>query len=523
MAQIYNGQIYKLYEKEVEKNNRLSQKYEKLRWEVEELRYENKVLQKKVDEVDTLIEKAVDKAVAKVTKIFEEKIEILQKDNEEKAREIDRLRNQINKNSTNSSKPSSTDFATPKKEKRTSANEYNYRTSSKKTSGGQLGHEGHSLSKEKLEEVIKNKKVEVIEFIHDINGNEQEEDLVKYKVGIKLIPFIEKHIFKHSVKSKETLPKEFYTDVTYDSSLKSLVVELGSYNLIPYNRVTDLISIFSNGVINLSEGTIQNFYNEFSKKSASSLENIENNVLNESSMNTDETSSKCNKKSVYFRGYSNKLNVLYKAHSHKGHIPIKEDNILPRYHGCIVGDHDTTLYKYGIMNQECNIHAGRYLIEINENSYETYWQQEMLDFLFTINRTRKLAIKFGKSSFEVQEIQWYEKTYDKILEKALIENQNIASSYYRDKAEKLRRRLIKYKDNHLYFLKDFSVPFDNNAMERDLRMIKGKTKISGGFRSIEGAKLFADAMSIIKTSIKRKINPMQSIKDIFENKVLFGI
>ena len=77
MAQIYNGQIYKLYEKEVEKNNRLSQKYEKLRWEVEELRYENKVLQKKVDEVDTLIEKAVDKAVAKVTKIFEEKIEIL--------------------------------------------------------------------------------------------------------------------------------------------------------------------------------------------------------------------------------------------------------------------------------------------------------------------------------------------------------------------------------------------------------------------------------------------------------------
>ena len=230
MAQIYNGQIYKLYEKEVEKNNRLSQKYEKLRWEVEELRYENKVLQKKVDEVDTLIEKAVDKAVAKVTKIFEEKIEILQKDNEEKAREIDRLRNQINKNSTNSSKPSSTDFATPKKEKRTSANEYNYRTSSKKTTGGQLGHKGHSLSKEKIEEVIKNKEVEVIEFVHDINGNEQDEDIIKYRVGIKVIPFIERHIFKHSTKSTEILPKEFFTDVTYDSSLKSLVVELGAYN-----------------------------------------------------------------------------------------------------------------------------------------------------------------------------------------------------------------------------------------------------------------------------------------------------
>lgn len=523
MTQKYNNQIYKLYEKEVEKNKRLSQKYEKLRWEVEELRYENKVLRKKVEEVDILIEKAVNKAVEKVSKVYEEKIQELETIIKAQAVEIDRLRNQINKNSSNSSKPSSTDFVTPKQEKKTSANEYNYRTSSKKSSGGQLNHEGHSFSKEKIEEIIKNKEVKVNTLVHNISGNKQEQDIIKYKVGIKVIPFIEKHIFKHSPRIKETLPKEFFTDVTYDSSIKALVVELGAYNLIPYNRITDLISIFSNGIINLSEGTIQNFYNEFSRKSIQSLENIENNVLNEANMHTDETSSKCDKTSVYFRGYSNGLNVLYKAHLHKGHMPIKEDNILPRYHGCIVGDHDTTLYKYGIMNQECNIHTGRYLIEINENSYETYWQQEMLDFLFILNRTRKLAIKFGKSSFEVQEIQWYEETYDKILEKALIENQNIASSYYRDKAEKLRRRLIKYKDNQLYFLKDFSVPFDNNAIERDLRMIKGKTKVSGGFRSIDGAKLFADAMSIIKTSIKRKINPMQSIKDIFDNKVLFGI
>ena len=523
MTQKYNNQIYKLYEKEVEKNKRLSQKYKKLRWEVEELRYENKILRKKVEEVDILIEKTVTKAVEKVSKVYEERIQELENIIKIQSIEIDRLRNQINKNSKNSSKPSSTDFINKKTEKKTSANQYNYRTFSKKTNGGQFGHEGHYFSKEKIEEIIKNKEIKVNTFVHNINGNKHEQDVTKYKVGLKVIPFIEKHIFKHSPRTKETLPKEFFTDVTYDSSIKSLVVELGAYNLIPYNRITDLISIFSDGIINLSEGTIQNFYSEFSRKSTMSLKNIENNVLNESNMNTDETSSKCNKKSIYFRGYGNNLNVLYKVHSRKGHVPIKEDNILPRYHGCIVGDHDTTLYKYGIMNQECNIHTGRYLIEINENTYETYWQQEMLNFLFTLNRTRKLAIKFGKNSFEIHEIQLYEEIYDKILEKALIENQNIASSYYRDKAEKLRRRLAKYKDNQLYFLKDFSVPFDNNAMERDLRMIKGKTKISGGFRSIEGARLFADAMSIIKTSIKRKINPMQSIRDIFENKVLFGI
>ena len=125
MTQKYNNQIYDLYEKEVEKNKRLSQKYEKLRFEVEDLRYQNKVLQKKVDEVDILIEKAVNKAVAKVTKVFEEKIKILEESNKAKDIEIDRLRNQINKNSTNSNKPSSTNIITPKQKKKSSSNEYN--------------------------------------------------------------------------------------------------------------------------------------------------------------------------------------------------------------------------------------------------------------------------------------------------------------------------------------------------------------------------------------------------------------
>ena len=62
------------------------------------------------------------------------------------------------------------------------------------------------------------------------------------------------------------------------------------------------------------------------------------------------------------------------------------------------------------------------------------------------------------------------------------------------------------------------MPFDDNLSERDLRMIKGKTKISGGFRSMDGARAYADMMSIIKTSKK---NPYESIDLIFQNKVLF--
>lgn len=113
---------------------------------------------------------------------------------------------------------------------------------------------------------------------------------------MKVVTFVEKHIFKHSLNSKDSLPKEFYTDVTYNYDLKSLVVELGSYNIIPYHRVTNLISILSNNLINISEGTIDNFYKEFSEKTQLTLKKLENNILNGKFMNTDDTTSKYNKK-----------------------------------------------------------------------------------------------------------------------------------------------------------------------------------------------------------------------------------
>ena len=74
----------------------------------------------------------------------------------------------------------------------------------------------------------------------------------------------------------------------------------------------------------------------------------------------------------------------------------------------------------------------------------------------------------------------------------------------------------------LFYIYDFTVPYDNNFIERALRMIKSKTKVSGGFRSRKGAIRFGQAMSIIKTAKLRNLNPFESIKAIFEGKALFA-
>ena len=119
--------------------------------------------------------------------------------------------------------------------------------------GGQFGHKGYNLSKKDVEDLIDKKKIEVREFNHIIKGTSNKDNTVKYKIGIEIKPYVEKHIFKYDETSKEKLPKEFYTDVTYDNSIKALTIELGAYNVITNGIIkitnSSLVIYFMNLVI----------------------------------------------------------------------------------------------------------------------------------------------------------------------------------------------------------------------------------------------------------------------------------
>lgn len=427
--------------------------------------------------------------------------------------EIDRLKNQINKNSSNSSKPSSTDI---KKPKRSGANLYNSRKNTTRKIGGQKGHKGHCLTKEKIEKLIKEHNIETRIIQHNSN-NKNKKDVIKYKIGLETKVYVEKHIFKHTENSNEKMPKEFQTDVTYDNSIKALTIELGTYNVIAYDRLSDFFNVLSNGIIKISNGTLVNFLKEFSNKAKPSLNNLEDNLLNKHKMNTDETTID----KWYIRNYSNEETVLYKPHKRKGHRQIKEHNILPNFFGTIIHDHDTTMYKYGNKHAECIVHLGRYLEELIQNIKEITWPRKLKRLFFQTNYERKKLTDQGINMFSTCQINNIEKEYDFLLNLAKEENKNISSTFYKDKAMKLMRRCEKYKENHLAYIYDFNLPFDNNLSERDLRIIKTKTKISGGFRNEYGAQIYCDAISIIKTAKKRGINLFQAIKSVFNSEELF--
>ena len=419
--------------------------------------------------------------------------------------EVDRLRKQIDKDSGNSSKPPSGD------QKSNGVNRFNGRESSGKRPGGQPGHKGYCLSKADIEDKIKRGAVG-----HEVvcHGRAEGKYVSKYVVDIRVKAVVTEHRFYADGSGRVEIPREYRGDVQYGEGLKTLVTALAGQGIVASNRIVELIEAVSGNTISLSDGTVYNFLSEFNDKAKETIERIKTKLLNGPLMYVDETGARCEARNMFYRNYSNDENVLYTFNETKGKKAIDGDDILPQYIGALVHDHNTVNYNYGSKNAECNVHLIRYLKANSENTGKT-WSDDMINLLLSINRSKKIAVAYGLAGFERQDIEGYKRRFDEIVTEGLLNLNSTASRIYRQDKKKLLRRLKKYRDNHLLFTYDFTVPFDNNLSERDLRMLKTKGKVSGCFRSLSGAKIFANIMSVVKTSIKQGLSPFYSIHSIF--------
>jgi len=147
------------------------------------------------------------------------------------------------------------------------------------------------------------------------------------------------------------------------------------------------------------------------------------------------------------------------------------------------------------------------------------WATDLAELLRDANKLKKQYLALGRNSMDENELNSISVRYDDILEAgkaqyaAATENKkNI--SYFNDE-RLLLTRLGEYKQEHLRFLTNFEVPFDNNGSERGARFFKGKLKVAGCFRSGEGAENYAKIASIISTLKKQGANVYLAINDIF--------
>lgn len=485
-------------------SNQVFKQLQEVMKKCDDLSHEIKTIEKKT-------EKKFKKQLKEQKEYFTQKIEILEKENKELKIENKKLRNDndrlkkiINNNSNNSSKPPSSDIK---------RNIPNNREKTNQKVGGQKGHKAHFLSKKLVEEKIKRG-----EFKREIyhKGKLQKEYISKYILDLEINVIAKEYRFYKDKNGKYNIPKEFKTDVQYGSEIKTLCTILNTEGIVALDRLTNLVSCITHGGINLSKGSIVNFTKELNQKSEYLIKEIEEDLLNSEMMNTDATTGRCENKNICVRTYSTEKATLLIPSYGKGKRYIEETNILNRYTGNLVHDHETVMYNYGKKHIECNVHISRYLRGDYENT-KNEWALKMRSFLCSLNEYRKKLKTKGKEKLEKEQIERDSKRYDELLEEGYEENKKVKGKYLRQEEQRLLNRLKKYKENHLMFLYDFNVPFDNNLAERDLRHVKSKQKISGHFNSMEGIKIYLNIKSIIGTLKKRGENFYNRIFKIYEN------
>lgn len=418
-----------------------------------------------------------------------------------------RLRSIINNDSSNSSLPPSSDQKGGKP-----ANSYNGRTKTGRKAGGQKGRKGTTLTKADIEEKIQSGKCR--HEIKTIGMPSTKKYVTKYVVDLKAETVVTEVRIYADGQGKFNIPAQYRSDVTYGENVKALATVLYGEGVMANDRIAAFLNSASGDVLELSEGSIYGFCKKLAQHSAESIAHLASGLLNQAVVATDATTVTVNGKQNYIRNFSTDETVVYHAMDGKSIDSLREAGFLARYGGVLLHDHETALYHFGTDHAECNVHIIRYL---RKNTEETgnEWSDEMISLLCGMNKTRKRLMGQGMAGFSEEELKEYEQKYRNLIMKGRGENKRTSHGYAKSDEKALLNRMEKHAHNHLLFLHDFAVPFENNISERDLRKAKNRQKMAGGFRKESGHQMYCSILTVLETLKRRNMGIIENIKQLF--------
>ncbi len=192
--------------------------------------------------------------------------------------------------------------------------------------------------------------------------------------------------------------------------------------------------------------------------------------------------------------------------------------ILPNFQGVTIHDGWKAYFQYmECQHGLCNVHHLRELTFFAEEE-KAVWAQYLKELLLGAKEAVKEARQAGQHSLDPQVLQKIETDYQEILGGASLMQPTLRGKGGRRKKteqQNLIDRLLKHQESVLAFMYDFRVPFDNNLAERDLRMMKVKEKVSGTFRSLQGAQSFARIRGYLSTIRKNEGNIVNGVRNAF--------
>jgi transposase len=428
------------------------------------------------------------------------------------------LSNRLSLNSRNSSKPPSTDRFNNKDKD----NDENLKKDKKKQ-GGQPGRIGTTLQKIDDPDEIKLLELErgtlppgnytavgyECRQVFDIDIRRL---VTEYRAEI-----LEDQNGKHFT---APFPAAVTKAVQYGNGVKAQAVYLSQYQLIPYDRVQE--QFHDQMQLPLSVGSIF----AFNQQAYALLEQFElkliAKILLSPVLHADETGINIGGKRQWLHCISNTQWTLYYAHAKRGGEAFTAKNVLPRFTGILCHDHWKPYFQLNCLHALCNSHHLRELTYAEEQERQA-WAREMRELLLDIDE----VVKQHGGALPELEANHYTEQYRELLKRAQLEcpppdakrKPGQRGKIKRSKSRNLLERLIDFELETLRFMIDVRVPFTNNQGENDIRMTKVHQKISGCFRSQEGADIFCRVRSYISTCRKNNVSASEALNLLFHGKL----
>ncbi|MBF0415584.1 MAG: IS66 family transposase [Magnetococcales bacterium] len=422
------------------------------------------------------------------------------------------LLNRVGLNSRNSSKPPSDDQNRKKHPRSNSGNK----------PGGQKGHRGSNL-----EPVGDPDEIVILKMDQSTlpQGDYREDSFESRQVfDVDISVCVTEYraqvlVDQQGKRWVAPFPQGVVASVQYGSSVKAGAVYMSQYQLLPYNRVEEQFADMFH--IPLSASSVFNFNQDAFNRLDSFEQWVKKQLLAAPVLHADETGVNIGGKGHWLHSLSNDRFTLFHTHVNRGGKAMDDMGVLPLFHGILCHDHWSPYFKYDVAHALCNAHHLRELEWAAEQEKQS-WAKALQTLLKEASHAKNLSIGYP----DLQTGQQFRERYRKILADAETEcpppNENDRKGkrgrLKRSKSRNLLERLREHEHSVLLFLENSNVPFSNNQAENDIRMTKVHQKISGCFRSQEGAAIFCRVRSFLSTCRKNGVPATQALKDLFQGK-----
>ncbi|HJZ39218.1 MAG TPA: IS66 family transposase [Bacteroidales bacterium] len=415
--------------------------------------------------------------------------------------EIERLKHP--KNSKNSSVPPSKDENRPFKTK-------SLRASDGKKPGGQTGHEGNTLKMTETPDIVIEHKPQYCNHCgKDITHIEAE--LITCRQIVDIPPIIPQYTEHRTYRvecscghrTETSFPDGINAPISYGANIEAIIAYLHTRQYIPFERMSEYFSDVCN--LPISQGTVYDILERFTQKATPAYRLINNEVQSGDVIGSDETGAKVNGKKGWFWTWQNKVATFIAFSSNRGTATINAHFARGFENAVLV--HDCWKSHFETKSKTHQICTAHLLRELNyfEERYKSEWATSFKNML-----CEALNLKKTLSPTDY----YYPINQRTEVEKKLILLLQTPIPIYMKEVCSFQKRISRYKDYLFTFLYYPEVPPDNNASERAIRNIKVKQKISGQFKTIRGAEIYAIIRSVTDTCIKNGQNVLLAFHTI---------